>query len=253
MKWILGAFIAVAAIVFIILYNLAGSLPENQELSVTQPDAQPELPQEEAPAHYLENEKAMPMECNITPADGAEYAAGIIAPGGRIEVPMDSEASCRWMEFDYEGCINTTFQLCTLAREYPYIRECLQWDIPYQHFCAAFILNNRSLCEPILEPSRRALCFVYQDKDVSYCDELDDTRDWCLKDYALNTGNATVCGMIGDEGQKSECLAIVTKDVDACNRATLCVTTMAQIHHDISLCDKADDPALCRTETNRFI
>ena len=64
----------------------------------------------------------------------------------------------------------------------------------------------------------------------------------------MNWGREDLCLMINGQENRDYCLAIVKEDVEFCkklNQSTACIALIAELAHDTSLCNYADDQELC--------
>jgi len=199
----------------------------------------------------LKNTEDMAAEC-LAVFGQEKYPLGTLGAGKSKDVHVNADGNldridCTWKNMDVTGCEDTSFDLCPYKDD-PKLAECMSYDIPYQHFCAALIKKNSSLCKNIYTEPRMTHCFAYIDKKPELCSTLKVGQDWCYQDYAMNTGRAELCGMIADKVRADSCMSVVTGDLELCkslkNNAD-CLLHFVEASGDSSLCDFSDNPENC--------
>jgi len=207
----------------------------------------------------MKNVYEQPAECYIIISGDDDYERnlGIIpAKGSRFIVEQTSpeatyNVECEWREMDITGCEETTFFLCELTRINPKLSQCLPNDIPYQHFCAALISRNSSICDGIRIEPRKTHCKAYMENNPDLCETLQTGRDWCYEDFAMNKGRADLCEKIEDPARSKSCEAVITGNIEICKSLpdnTGCILHFADRMRNMSLCDYASDKADCYKE-----
>jgi len=250
--------IVVALILFIILLVQ----PEPVQ---TEPEATLEIISytEEQATMFIRNNEAMAAECYVvvgTDEWNDSMPAGIVQANERKFVTLETsgqifDIDCEWRDMNATDCDKTSFMLCEVIRNNPRLRSCLPNDIRYQHFCVGLITRNSSYCDGINIEPERTHCRAYIDKNPELCNNLDEGRDWCYEDFALNRNRKDLCEEITNLQRRNLCLAIVTGDIEFCQNLDYdidCIARIAEQQHDISFCDFASVPDVCRKQVSHL-
>lgn len=199
----------------------------------------------------LKNEEPLAAEC-VAVFEQGKMPLGTFGPGMVRDVNLNvlwnlEKIDCIWQDIDVSGCEDTSLALCPYKHEQQ-LAECMDYDIPYQHFCAALITKNSSLCGFIYEEPRMTHCYAYIDKKPELCGSLTVGRDWCYQDFAMNTGRKELCDFIVNKQKAQSCLSVVTGDMDLCKSLSDnigCLVHFIEASGDSSLCEFANDKEYC--------
>jgi len=206
----------------------------------------------------VQNNRDMPADC-IADANGIKYNMEVIGPMSNKHVqmfydtviPMEMTVTCEWE--DISGCDGTSFYMCNLYNTNDQIVGCRDNNLAYQHFCAALILQESSICDHIIDEPRMTHCKAYIEKKPELCGTLGSGRDWCYQDYAMNTGRVDLCNQIIDESMKESCRSVLGADLESCKESTdnmACITHFVDRKQDKSLCEFASKPQECYSSFN---
>jgi hypothetical protein len=110
--------------------------------------------------------------------------------------------------------------------------------------CEAFKNNDPSICDNIINEDVKLWCKAKVSGDNSYCDtispDFEDAED-CYIDTAKTVDDCNNIDMYHQDYEKSECLAVVTKDASLCSGPEYDrIVCVADVTDDASLCDQSD-------------
>ena len=141
-------------------------------------------------------------------------------------------------------------KISDLAEQDSSFMQCLDRPIPDQYFCAAIIKNNADFCEGTNNILQKTLCKAHVEKNPELCENLQDSKDWCYQDYAINKGDKELCKRIKSLDKKNSCLGATTLNSELCRDINqedkfICIVNLAEFTRNKELCEMLADKEPC--------
>lgn len=139
----------------------------------------------------------------------------------------------------------TDRRICELELENPELKQCsMEKSNQMKLFCIALTLNNFQICQYMLTPKRH-WCAAYISEDYSLCEKIIDLKekDWCYMDIGMNKKDKDICEKVNDEAKKTSCMGAVLSDADMClkgdkKNTQACIMNVIESTGDKILCEK---------------
>jgi len=141
-------------------------------------------------------------------------------------------------------------EISVLAEQDPSFIQCLDRPVPDQYFCAAIIKNNADFCEGTNNILQKTLCQAHIENNPELCENLEDSKDFCYQDYAINKGDKELCKRIKSLDKKNSCLGATTSNPELCRNINeedkfICIVNLAEFTGNKKLCEMLADKGPC--------